>query len=75
MLFIRSLGGLSTQETARRGNVFGIVGMGIALIVTCYALFATPKEGVAALGESTGILGGALAVGAVVGALLASASR
>ena len=72
MLFILSLRGLSTQETARRGNAFGIIGMGLALGVTCWALFATPKEGVAALGESTGILGGALAVGAIVGALLAA---
>ncbi|HEY2368797.1 MAG TPA: NAD(P)(+) transhydrogenase (Re/Si-specific) subunit beta, partial [Polyangiaceae bacterium] len=72
MLFILSLRGLSTQETARRGNAFGIIGMALALGVTCWALFATPKEGVAALGESTGILGGALAVGAIVGALLAS---
>ena len=72
MLFILSLRGLSTQETARRGNVFGIIGMALALIVTCYALFMTPKEGMAALGESTGILGGALAVGGIVGALLAA---
>ena len=31
MLFILSLGGLSTQETARRGNLYGIVGMAIAV--------------------------------------------
>jgi NAD(P) transhydrogenase subunit beta len=72
MLFILSLRGLSTQETARRGNAFGIIGMALALGVTCWALFATPKDGVAALGESTGILGGALAVGGIVGALLAA---
>lgn len=34
ILFILSLGGLSNQETARRGNVFGIVGMAIAIIFT-----------------------------------------
>ena len=72
MLFILSLRGLSTQETARRGNAFGIIGMALALLVTCYALFMTPKEGIAALGESTGILGGALVVGGIVGALLAA---
>src|SRR5215831_16592856 len=33
-LFILSLGGLSTQETARRGNRFGIIGMLIAVITT-----------------------------------------
>ena len=33
-LFILALGGLSTNDTARRGNMFGIVGMVIALLVT-----------------------------------------
>ena len=34
ILFILALGGLSHQETARRGNVFGIVGMTIAIVAT-----------------------------------------
>ena len=34
VLFILSLGGLSNPETARRGNVFGIVGMTIAVLAT-----------------------------------------
>ena len=34
ILFILALGGLSDQETARRGNWFGIAGMAIALIAT-----------------------------------------
>ncbi len=33
-LFILSLAGLSNPETARRGNVFGIIGMLIALVAT-----------------------------------------
>jgi NAD(P) transhydrogenase subunit beta len=33
-LFILSLGGLSRQETARRGNWYGIIGMAIALAAT-----------------------------------------
>ena len=47
VLFILSLGGLSNQETARRGNWFGIVGMLIALVavtasdsVTAYGILA-----------------------------------
>ena len=34
ILFILSLSGLSNQETARRGNLYGIVGMGIAIAAT-----------------------------------------
>ncbi len=34
MLFILSLSGLSNPETARRGNLFGILGMGIAVLAT-----------------------------------------
>ena len=34
VLFILALGGLSNQETARRGNWYGITGMAIALLAT-----------------------------------------
>jgi NAD(P) transhydrogenase subunit beta len=34
VLFILSLAGLSKQETARRGNVLGMIGMGVALLAT-----------------------------------------
>jgi len=34
VLFILALGGLSHQETARRGNLYGMLGMGIALVAT-----------------------------------------
>ncbi|MDR0440803.1 MAG: Re/Si-specific NAD(P)(+) transhydrogenase subunit beta [Candidatus Accumulibacter sp.] len=36
ILFILCLGGLSNQETARRGNVYGIVGMAIAVLATVF---------------------------------------
>ena len=36
VLFIMSLAGLSKQETARKGNHFGIAGMAIALIATIF---------------------------------------
>ena len=36
-LFILALGGLSNNDTARRGNMFGIVGMIIALLITAGA--------------------------------------
>src|SRR5210317_1718151 len=34
ILFILALGGLSNQETARKGNWYGIIGMTIALLAT-----------------------------------------
>ncbi|MEH6503929.1 MAG: Re/Si-specific NAD(P)(+) transhydrogenase subunit beta [Cycloclasticus sp.] len=34
VLFILSLGGLSHQETAQRGNLFGIIGMALAVLIT-----------------------------------------
>jgi len=37
-LFILALGGLSHQESARRGNFYGMLGMGLALLVTIVGL-------------------------------------
>ena len=34
ILFILSLGGLSNPETSRRGNLYGIIGMTIAVLAT-----------------------------------------
>ncbi|MBL1140965.1 MAG: Re/Si-specific NAD(P)(+) transhydrogenase subunit beta [Proteobacteria bacterium] len=36
ILFILTLGGLSNQETARRGNLYGMIGMAIAIIATVF---------------------------------------
>lgn len=61
-LFILSLGGLSQQTTARRGNLYGILGMLIALVAT-------------AAGMQTGglpVLAAALVPGLVIGAILAA---
>jgi len=38
ILFILALGGLSNQETARRGNWYGITGMAIALLATIFGV-------------------------------------
>ena len=75
LLFILSLRGLSTQETARGGNRFGVIGMVVAVIMTALALLLpgdiaglqTPPDW-----SAVGILAGALGIGCVVGALLAS---
>ena len=42
ILFILSLGGLANPETARRGNLFGIVGMTIAVLATILGPRVTP---------------------------------
>ncbi len=61
VLFILSLRGLSTQETARRGNQYGIAGMAIALVATAFA------SGVSAYL----VLAATVGVGAVIGLHLA----
>ena len=36
ILFILCLGGLSNQETSRRGNLYGMIGMAIAVVATVF---------------------------------------
>ena len=42
ILFILCLGGLSNQETARRGNMYGVVGMTIAVLATVFGMRVSP---------------------------------
>src|SRR5512145_813949 len=42
ILFILSLGGLSNPETSRRGNLFGMIGMAIAVLATVFGPRVTP---------------------------------
>ncbi|MES1209263.1 MAG: NAD(P)(+) transhydrogenase (Re/Si-specific) subunit beta, partial [Pseudomonadota bacterium] len=76
LLFILSLRGLSTQETARRGNRFGLIGMIVAVAVTAIALLVPgDAAGTAAAspgGTVVGVLAGALGLGCVIGAFLAT---
>ena len=62
LLFIFSLGGLSAQESARRGNVFGMLGMLMAVVVTTFG----PRV------DSYLVLSIALVVGGAIGAMLAA---
>ena len=61
ILFILALGGLSNPETARRGNLYGITGMGIALLATVFGIVTDHYE----------VLIGAVAIGGAIGLLLA----
>jgi NAD(P) transhydrogenase subunit beta len=42
ILFILCLGGLSNQETSRRGNVYGMIGMAIAVVATIFGAQVMP---------------------------------
>jgi H+-translocating NAD(P) transhydrogenase subunit beta len=59
ILFILCLGGLSNQETSRRGNLYGMIGMAIAVVATIFGVQVT----------SAGLpyIIGAMAVGAAIG--------
>jgi NAD(P) transhydrogenase subunit beta len=61
-LFILSLGGLSHQESARRGNLYGIAGMAIAFIATAFSSQVTGYS----------ILITAIVPGAIIGSILAA---
>src|SRR5215470_1662713 len=74
LLFIMSLRGLSTQETAQRGNRFGVIGMLIAVAITALALLVPVDFQSVPTPEASliGVLGGALIIGGVIGAFVAS---
>ena len=59
ILFILCLGGLSNQETSRRGNLYGMIGMAIAVLATVFGTQVTPA--------GWPYIAGAMAVGAVIG--------
>jgi NAD(P) transhydrogenase subunit beta len=61
ILFILALSGLSNPETARRGNLYGITGMGIALLATIFGVVT----------DNYALLIGGLVIGAAIGLILA----
>jgi NAD(P) transhydrogenase subunit beta len=63
ILFILSLGGLSNPETSRRGNLYGIIGMGIAVLATILG----PRVSAGGIAW----IAGALVVGGALGLYLA----
>ena len=69
VLFILSLRGLSSPETSRRGNLFGMVGMALAIGVTLLTLGATGALDPVTLALIAGgvIVGGLIAAAAVSG--------
>ena len=61
ILFILSLGGLSSQESARRGNIYGMTGMLIAVVATVLSIQV----------GSYGLLSFAIILGVVIGSVVA----
>ncbi|MCK5716647.1 MAG: Re/Si-specific NAD(P)(+) transhydrogenase subunit beta [Thiomargarita sp.] len=61
ILFILSLSGLSNQETARRGNVYGMLGMLIAIFATIFGSQVTNYE----------VVAGAMVFGGLIGTVVA----
>jgi len=59
ILFILSLGGLSNPESSRRGNLYGMIGMAIAVLATIFGPQVTT--------HGYGFILAALVVGAAVG--------
>ena len=59
ILFILCLGGLSNQETSRRGNLYGMIGMAIAVLATVFGPSVTPA--------GYPYIVGAMVVGAAIG--------
>ena len=58
ILFILALGGLSNQETARRGNLYGMIGMAVALVATILGVTGNMEILIAGLviGGSIGLI-------------------
>ena len=59
ILFILSLGGLSSPATSRRGNLYGMIGMALAVLATVFGPRVTPA--------GIGWIVGAMAVGGSIG--------
>jgi len=67
VLFILSLRGLSSPETSRQGNTFGMIGMALAVGVTLLTLWSTGRLDTLTLG----LIAGGVVVGGGAGALIA----
>jgi NAD(P) transhydrogenase subunit beta len=59
ILFILSLGGLSNPESSRRGNLYGMIGMALAVLATIFGPRVT--------GSGISLIVGAMVLGGVIG--------
>ncbi|WDD96395.1 NAD(P)(+) transhydrogenase (Re/Si-specific) subunit beta [Burkholderia sp. FERM BP-3421] len=70
--FIQALKGLSNPKSARRGNLFGMTGMAIAILTTVALIVKQAAWLGANLPLGLGLVLGALVVGGAVGAVVAA---
>lgn len=68
--FIQALKGLSHPTSARRGNVFGMIGMAIAAVTTI-AMMMELKNQLESAGLGLALVAGGVIVGGVIGTILA----
>jgi len=67
--FIQALKGLSHPSTSRRGNVFGMIGMALAVVTTAALIVGLARDGAAGIGLAWVVFG--LLVGGSVGTVMA----
>ena len=67
IFFILSLGGLSSQESSQRGNLYGMAGMGLAIAATLWGNVVYDDAA-----QGYGVIAAAMAAGAVIGGILAT---
>ena len=68
VLFILALRGLSSPETSRKGNLYGMIGMGLAIVTTLLTLWSGGLLDLTTLG----LIAGGVAVGGILGAVIAN---
>ncbi|KAA0890641.1 NAD(P)(+) transhydrogenase (Re/Si-specific) subunit beta [Pusillimonas sp. ANT_WB101] len=69
VFFIQALKGLSHPTTSRKGNIFGMVGMAIAVLTTAALIVSLAVEGTVGIGLGRVIIG--LLIGGTVGTIMA----
>ncbi|MFT0545778.1 NAD(P)(+) transhydrogenase (Re/Si-specific) subunit beta [Allopusillimonas ginsengisoli] len=69
VFFIQALKGLSHPTTSRKGNIFGMVGMAIAVLTTAALIVSLAAEGTVGIGLGRVIIG--LLIGGTVGTIMA----
>jgi H+-translocating NAD(P) transhydrogenase subunit beta len=71
VFFIQALKGLSHPTTSRRGNLFGMVGMAIAVVTTIALIIKLSTDAKADTGMGLGLVALGVVLGGTLGAVMA----